>query len=46
MLTIQMTPRIYIAINLKSFYASVECADRQFDSLATNQVAADESRME
>lgn len=36
----------YIAIDLKSFYASVECADRQLDPLDTNLVVADESRTE
>ena len=39
-----MTPRAYIAIDLKSFYASVECADRQLDPLTTNLVVADQSR--
>ncbi len=38
--------RIYAAIDLKSFYASVECADRGLDPLATNLVVADESRTE
>ncbi|WP_295153019.1 DNA methylase [uncultured Ruminococcus sp.] len=38
--------RIYIAIDLKSFYASVECAERQLDPLTTNLVVADESRTE
>ena len=28
-----MTSRTYIAIDLKSFYASVECVDRQLDPL-------------
>ena len=28
--------RIYIAIDLKSFYASVECMERQLDPLTTN----------
>ena len=36
----------YIAIDLKSFYASVECAERGFDPLNTNLVVADESRTE
>ena len=31
-----MPDRTYIAIDLKSFYASVECADRRLDPLATN----------
>ena len=38
--------RTYIAIDLKSFYASVECMERQFDPLTTNLVVADESRTE
>lgn len=39
-----MPSRTYIAIDLKSFYASVECADRQLDPLTTNLVVADQSR--
>lgn len=35
---------IYVAIDLKSFYASVECADRNLDPLTTHLVVADESR--
>ena len=38
--------RIYIAIDLKSFYASVECMERELDPLTTNLVVADESRTE
>lgn len=38
--------RIYIAIDLKSFYASVECVERQLDPLGTNLVVADASRTE
>jgi len=38
--------RTYIAIDLKSFYASVECADRKYDPLTTNLVVADPSRTE
>lgn len=34
----------YIAIDLKSFYASVECIERGLDPLKTNLVVADESR--
>ena len=37
---------IYIAIDLKSFYASVECVERGLDPLTTNLVVADESRTE
>ena len=36
----------YIAIDLKSFYASVECVDRGLDPLSTNLVVADVSRTE
>ena len=36
--------RTYIAIDLKSFYASVECIDRGLDPLTTNLVVADQSR--
>ena len=38
--------KTYIAIDLKSFYASVELADRKFDPLTTNLVVADSSRTE
>ena len=37
---------IYIAIDLKSFYASVECKERGLDPLTTNLVVADNSRTE
>lgn len=37
---------VYIAIDLKSYYASCECADRKFDPLTTNLVVADMSRTE
>jgi len=37
---------IYIAIDLKSFYASVECVERGLDPLSTNLVVADASRTE
>lgn len=39
-----MKQHTYIAIDLKSFYASVECRDRGLDPLDTNLVVADESR--
>jgi DNA polymerase V len=39
-----MTASSYIAIDLKSFYASVECMERGLDPLTTNLVVADESR--
>ena len=38
--------QIYIAIDLKSFYASVECVERELDPLTTNLVVADTSRTE
>lgn len=38
--------RVYLAIDLKSFYASVECVERNLDPLQTNLVVADESRTE
>ena len=38
--------RQYIAIDLKSFYASVECVERELDPLTTNLVVADTSRTE
>lgn len=41
-----MTNRTYIAIDLKSFYASVECMERGLDPLTTNLVVADNSRTE
>ena len=38
--------RIYICIDLKSFYASVECVERGLDPLKTNLVVADRTRTE
>lgn len=38
--------KAYIAIDLKSFYASVECVDRGLDPLDTNLVVADPTRTE
>ena len=38
--------KIYAAIDLKSFYASVECVERGLDPLTTNLVVADKSRTE
>ena len=38
--------RTYIAIDLKSFYASVECRERNLNPLTTNLVVADKSRTE
>ena len=40
----KLSNRQYIAIDLKSFYASVECVERGLDPLTTNLVVADESR--
>ena len=39
-----VNPRTYIAIDLKSFYASVECVERGLDPLSTRLVVADASR--
>ena len=39
-------PHTYIAIDLKSFYASVECVERGLNPLAANLVVADGSRTE
>ncbi|MBR0596469.1 DNA methylase [Sinanaerobacter chloroacetimidivorans] len=41
-----MKNRTYIAIDLKSFYASVECIERGLDPMTTNLVVADASRTE
>ena len=41
-----MAQQVYIAIDLKSFYASVECVERGLDPLTTNLVVADASRTE
>ena len=41
-----MKEKQYIAIDLKSFYASVECLQRGLDPLTTNLVVADPSRTE
>ena len=41
-----MKNRTYIAIDLKSFYASVECMERGLDPMSTNLVVADASRTE
>ena len=39
-----MKDRVYMAIDLRSFYASVECVERSLDPLTTNLVVADKSR--
>lgn len=41
-----LLPRTYLAIDLKSFYASAEAVSRGFDPLTTNLVVADPSRTE
>lgn len=41
-----MGKNIYLAIDLKSFYASVECIERGMDPMTTNLVVADPSRTE
>lgn len=41
-----MADKTYIAIDLKSFYASVECVDRGLDPLDANLVVADPTRTE
>lgn len=41
-----MENRIYMCIDLKSFYASVECVERGLDPMTTNLVVADASRTE
>lgn len=41
-----MSEKIYIAIDLKSFYASVECIQRDLDPMTTHLVVADPSRTE
>lgn len=41
-----MKERIYLCIDLKSFYASVECAELGLDAMTTNLVVADLSRSE
>ena len=41
-----MANRIYICIDFKSFYASVECVERKLDPMTTNLVVADPERSE
>ncbi|MFR3727751.1 DNA repair protein [Lacrimispora sp.] len=41
-----MEERIYLCIDLKSFYASVECVERKLDPLVTNLAVADPDRSE
>lgn len=42
----EMENRIYLCIDLKSFYASVECVERGLDPLTTNLAVADPERSE
>lgn len=42
----QKEQKIYVSIDLKSFYASVECRERGLDPMTTNLVVADSSRTE
>ena len=44
--TMENKPKTYVAIDLKSFYASVECMERKLDPMTTNLVVADPSRTE
>ena len=39
-----MTDRTYLCIDLKSFYASVECVERGLDAMTTKLVVADPER--
>lgn len=39
-----MTDRVYFVIDMKSFFASVECAERGLDAMKTNMVVADGER--
>ena len=39
-----MKQRVYLCIDLKSFYASVECVERGLDPMTTNLVVADPER--
>ena len=41
-----MEEKTYLCIDLKSFYASVECAERGLDAMTTNLVVADPERTE
>lgn len=41
-----MSERTYITIDLKSFYASVECIERGLNPMNTHLVVAEESRTE
>ena len=41
-----MEDRVYFVIDMKSFFASVECAERNLDAMTTNLVVADKERTE
>ena len=41
-----MSEKTYLCIDLKSFFASVECVERGLDPMTTNLVVADERRTE
>ncbi len=41
-----MEARTYLAVDLKSFYSSVECVERRLDPMTTNLVVADLTRTE
>ena len=43
---VKIMERMYACIDLKSFYASVECRERGLDPITTNLVVADNSRTE
>ena len=46
MTSVKKVERTYVAIDLKSFYASVECMERGLDPMKTHLVVADSSRTE
>lgn len=46
MIMVMKMERTYVCIDLKSFYASVECQERGLDPITTNLVVADSSRTE
>ena len=41
-----MEQKVYLCIDLKSFYASVECVERKMDPMTTNLAVADPERSE
>ena len=44
--TVESAEKCYIAIDLKSFFASVECVERGLNPMTTNLVVADAARTE